>query len=156
MKQQKYILVIIFTLLFGVNVYAKKIYDVIDSLKQHGTVYDAGMIKSSDASIPAPTGNATKLLKRMQNRNPSRVDAPSPFMSSKWGDYGNSKYDKGLSFMDDIANTGSLDDIRNDKDNNITAMLIILVIIVVVMLLFLLTTRKSKTLEDKNDNSNRR
>lgn len=84
----------------------------INRIKREGSEYDAGLINSS---APAPTGNFNDLFDDLQRRHPSHSSLNAPFMSEEWAEYGQSKYDRGLSFMDDVADTGSLNNLRYEN-----------------------------------------
>lgn len=93
----------------------ESIYKDINKIKREGSEYNN--------NTPSQEKNAADIFNiHSKERYSNTINTPM-FLSDKWKGYGESKYDKGLSFIDDIANIDSNteDSLENLRSGNQSA-----------------------------------
>ena len=92
----------------------ESIYKDINKIKREGSEYN---------NTPSQEKNAADIFNiHSKERYSNTINTPM-FLSDKWKEYGESKYDKGLSFIDDIVNVDSNteDSLENLRSGNQSA-----------------------------------
>ena len=128
------------------------IYDEINQIKREGSAYD------DSVSTPPQYENSWRGYIEYINSQPLNQTASTPlFASSKYKGYGDSKYDKGLTFFDEMSSdSGSLENLRNKARQKEQKKIVLNISIgVAVLALIIFLVRRSNYLKLDSDETNK-
>lgn len=153
MKTKVFTFILLITISLS-NLIAASVYDEINQIKREGSEYDASL----NSSVPTLSPEAQSALFPALVHGQKGINK---FESGHIGDridpdFGNSKYDKGLTADDLLYSDRTLEGIRNERRNEEMKKISINILIGITIIGFIVfLVRRSNNLKSKSDEINK-